>query len=285
MDAHYGAVEEALRADAALPGAPRETLHRRDRNHLPAALWAFAAVPWVPELTLDGAEWDVMWRLTFGGVTREMRDRLDPVDGFAFRGRRMEFAVMDAIEECVPAGLVKVWSQPAPERLPLDHADRCARAGCSPDGWKRADIALEFVTGKTVVLDVRTTNTLSASAGGPAAHLRALEAAKTVKYQGYYRKFMPFVIDLGGAVSMRSIGALKLIAKLAADAARPRLPWEAFEWSTHMQRRIAVAMVRCTAWIATREPAREAVPGSRAGLARLDCASRSPAPADSPATG
>ena len=86
-----------------------------------------------------------------------------------------------------------------------------------------------------MVLDVRTTNTLSASAGGPAAHLRALEAAKTVKYQGYYRKFLPFVIDLGGAVSTRSFGALKLIAKLAADAARPRLPWEAFEWSTHMQ--------------------------------------------------
>ena len=100
-----------------------------------------------------------------------------------------------------------------------------------------------------------------------------------------FRKFLPFVIDLGGAVSMRSFGALKLIAKLAADAARPRLPWEAFDWSTHMQRRIAVAMVRCTAWIATRKPARVAVPGSRAGLARLDCASRSPAPADSPATG
>ena len=45
MDAHYGAVKEAVRADAALPGAPRETLHRRHRNHLPAALWAFAAVP------------------------------------------------------------------------------------------------------------------------------------------------------------------------------------------------------------------------------------------------
>jgi hypothetical protein len=268
MAAYFDGVAAGLRTGEA-GHAAREASHRRDRNRLRAALWAFAAVPWVPELTLDAVEWDVVWRLTFGGITPDMRERLDhPADGFAFRGRRMEFAVMDAVEDCLPAGVVKVWSQPAPERIPLDHAERCARVGASPDGWKRADVAIEFVTGKTVVLDVRTTNTLSASAGAPAAHLRALENSKTAKYADYYRDFRPFVVDLGGAVSETSFGALKSIAKLASEAARPRLHWEAFDWAVRMQRRIAVAMVRCAAWIATRVPARAPVPGCRAGLGR-----------------
>ena len=91
---------------------------------------------------------------------------------------------MSAIEECLPAGSVQVWAQPAPERLPVDHAARCEREGCSPDGWKRADVALEFTTGKIMVLDVRTTNTLSASAPtDPDSHLRAQESAKAAKYK------------------------------------------------------------------------------------------------------
>src|SRR5438128_612021 len=122
-----------------------------------------------------------------------MRERLDhPAEGFAFRGRRMERAVMDAVEECLPSGTVRVWSQPAPERFPLDNVDRCARDHTSPDGWKRADIALEFVNGKRIVLDVRTTNALSASAmraGKVAAHLRSLEREKWGKYRDYYRDF------------------------------------------------------------------------------------------------
>jgi hypothetical protein len=57
-------------------------------------------------------------RLTFGGVSDEMRHRLDhPADGFAWRGRRMEFAVADAIRDCVPPGIVAISSQPAPERI------------------------------------------------------------------------------------------------------------------------------------------------------------------------
>jgi hypothetical protein len=227
-------------------------------------------VPWDPDLAVDHLDWDVMWRLAFGGTTAEMRHRLDrPEDGFTFRGRRMEHAVMSAIEECLPTGIVKVWAQPAPERIPVDHAARCEREGCSPDGWKRADVALEFVTGKTIVLDVRTTNTLSASAAtDPDAHLRAQEGAKVAKYRAYYRDFHPFVVDLGGAVSIRSYGALKHIAKEAAEAARPRLPWERFEWAAQIQRRVAVAMARTTAWIATRVPARPSPHGCRAGLGR-----------------
>ena len=81
------------------------------------------------------------------------------------------------------------------------------------------------------------------------------ENAKIVKYADYYRAFKPFVIDLGGAVSERSDGALKSIAKDASNAATTRLHWECFDRAARMHRRIAVAMVRTTAWIATRAPA------------------------------
>ena len=197
---------------------------RRARNQLRSALWALNAVPWIPELTLDHLEWDVAWRLSFGGVTPAMRDRLDrPAEGFAFRGRRMEYAVMEAVESCLPGGTVRVWPQPSPERIPLDHAERCARDHVTPDGWRRADIALEFATGKTITLDVRTTNILSASAmsaGAPESHLHALERGKAAKYGAYYRDFKPFVLDLSGAVTETTFGALKSIAKEASNAAR-----------------------------------------------------------------
>jgi len=211
-----------------------------------------------------------MWRLAFGGMSADMRHRLDqPADGFSYRGRRMEFAVMEAVRECVPAGIVVASSQPAPERIPPDHAARCARDRTTPDGWKRADIAFAFVTGKTITLDVRTTNMQCASAGLAASHLRGLEGGKTAKYADYDRDFHPFVIDLSGAVSERSFGALKHITAEAAKAAGPRHPWERSDWAVRIQRRIAVAMVRTTAWLATRAPARMSVgPGWFAGLAR-----------------
>ena len=183
----------------------------------------------------------------------------------------MEYAVAEAIRECAPAGVVAISSQPAPERTPLDHAERCRLARTSPDGWKRADIALAFITGKTVTLDVRTTNTQSASArhaASPETHLRSQENAKTAKYADYYRNFLPFVIDLGGAVNESSYGALKPITKEAAKAAGPRLHWERFDWAVRVQRRIAVAMVRTTAWLATRVPMRPSPPDSYAGFGR-----------------
>ncbi len=98
--------------------------------------------------------------------------------------------------------MVRISAQPAPERYPPDHAERCARDRTSPDGWKRADISFAFITGTTITLDVRTTNTQAASVLGSAdAHLRALERAKVAKYGAYYSNLAPFVIDLSGAVS------------------------------------------------------------------------------------
>jgi len=183
----------------------------------------------------------------------------------------MEYAVAEAIRECAPPGVVAISSQPAPERIPPDHAERCRRSGTWPDGWKRADIALAFITGRTITLDVRTTNTQSASARGAAsaeAHLRSQEREKVAKYAGYYRNFVPFVIDLGGAVNEDSYGALKEITREAANAAGPRLRWETFDWAARVQRRIAVAMVRTTAWLATRAPARVSPSNCYAGLGR-----------------
>jgi hypothetical protein len=265
MTAYHERVARTL-VDGLDPTAARECDRRRERNQLRAAMWAFNAVPWVHELTIDHLEWDVLWRLTFGGLSADERHRLDdPRDGsFAWRGRRMEYAVAEAIREEAPPGVLAISMQPAPERTPLDHVERCRRERVSPDGWKRADIALAFVTGKTVVLDVRTTNTMSASAtaaGTVAAHLRGQERAKVAKYADYYRNFKPLVIDLGGAVSETSYGALKQIMGEAAKANGPRLHWERFDWAVRAQRRISVAMVRTTAWLATRTKAHEAAPG------------------------
>jgi hypothetical protein len=90
---HHEAVSRDLRTNVAHADAQAFS-RRRERNVQRAALWAFGAVPWIPELSIDHMEWDVMWRYTFGGITADMRERLDhPEDGFAFRGRRMEWAV------------------------------------------------------------------------------------------------------------------------------------------------------------------------------------------------
>jgi len=259
MPAHYARVMERLTENLP-PADARDLAWRQQRNRLRSALWAFNAVPWVQELTLDRLEWDVLWRITFGGMSAEMRHRLDhPQDGFAWRGRRMEYAVAEAIRDCIPSGTAAISPQPAPERIPPDHEERCRREKSTPDGWKRADIGLAFITGATFTVDVRTTNTHCTSARKAAtadAHLRSEEKAKSAKYADYYRNFLPFVIDLGGAVSDISYDALKKITKEAAKAAGPRLHWEKFDWAAQVQRRIAVAMVRTTAWLATRAPAR-----------------------------
>ena len=95
-------------------------------------------------------------------------------------------------------------------------------------------------------------------------HLRSQEREKLAKYAGYYRNFVPFVTDMGGAVNEDSYA----ITREAANAAGPRLRWEMFDWAARVQRRIAVAMVRTTAWLATRTPARVSPSNCYAGLGR-----------------
>jgi len=51
-DAYFAGVARGLRGLATLAGSG-EFAKRRERNQLRSALWAFAAVPWVPELSID----------------------------------------------------------------------------------------------------------------------------------------------------------------------------------------------------------------------------------------
>ena len=222
-DAYHKAVANSF-AEGLEAQAKAELVRRRDRNQLRAAMWAFNAVPWAPDLTIDRVEWDVLWRLTFGGLPPDVARRLDDrVEGhFAVRGRRMEYAVAEAVRESVPPGIVKVWQQPAPEIIPLDHVERCRRANKSPDGWKRADVAFSLITGKTVVVDVRTTNTQSKSArdaGSAGTFMDALAREKVVKSKDYYRDFQPYVVDLGGAVTHKSY-----MARSSTSPAKSRRP-------------------------------------------------------------
>ena len=69
-------------------------------------------------------------------------------------------------------------------------------------------------------------------------------------------------------VNNDSYGALKEIMREAANAAGPRLRWEKFDWAARVQGRIAVGMVRTTAWLATRTPARVSPSNCYAGLGR-----------------
>ena len=271
---HFEAVIAGLRAGHRDVGAVAWE-RRREQNCLRAGMWAFNAVPWERDLTLTHAEWDVAWRLAFGGMVREVRTRIDaPIGGFVGRGRKMEYAVMAAMHECLPAGTVRTWAQPSPEFIPPDHVARCERVRCSPDAWRRADIAAECMTGKVVTLDVRTVHLQAASAvpghASAAAHINALEREKRGKYAAYYSHFRPFVISISGAVPETTYGVLKEIAKEAAKVSGPRRGWEKFGWVVSMMKRIAVAAVRAVAWDATRAVGPREERGGLSGLLRGD---------------
>ena len=58
MKAYFKAVAEAL-AEGLSTADGRDLAWRQQRNRLRSAVWAFNAVPWVDELTVDHLEWDV----------------------------------------------------------------------------------------------------------------------------------------------------------------------------------------------------------------------------------
>lgn len=281
-DEHH--LEEMKRLEARQPPNTRNAwLRRREQNCLRAGMWAFNAVPWIPELTLSIAEWDIAWRLTLGGMSAEIRARIDaPIGGFANRGRKLELALMRAIDECLPSGTVKTWAQPSPFVIPPDHRERCARDKCTVDGWRRADVAADCRTGKVLVMDVRTVHLQAASAlsghSSAAGHISSIEAAKRNKYAAYYpRAFHPFVISISGAVPESSYGVLKKVAIESAKAAGPRLNWEQYRWAVQMMQWMAVSMVRAVAWDATRTLAKTDVVGCWADQRDPDAAGPPPA--------
>jgi hypothetical protein len=76
---------------------------RRDLNCMRGGTWVFDGVPWARERHLADVEWDVAWRLAFGGLTQQQRARIDaPEEGFAWRGRVAELALKRAVEDEVP---------------------------------------------------------------------------------------------------------------------------------------------------------------------------------------
>ncbi len=161
------------------------------------------------------------------------------------------------MEEEVAAPL-RVWEQPGPEHFPPDHAATCAAAGTSAEGWRRADLAFEFIDARAITVDVRTVNCLARSAvGGRSSardHMASLEADKRARYSKYYDEFRPFVISLTGAVTEYSFGTIKQIARVAADSYGSRLDWEPYRWAVLALRRVQVAVVRTVTAALVRAP-------------------------------
>ena len=257
LEVFYDGEEAAI--EAAVPQRSRAAWkRRREQNKLRAGMWAFNSVPWEAAQSLNHAEWDVLWRLVFGGLSEEARASIDqPPRGFVFRGTRVEHAVQDAILDVLPPGAFDFWHQPSPElTIPLDHVARCTAARVTLDGWKRADITAEFAGGAAVTLDVRTVHLQAASAlqRPVASQISSIENEKTWKYSAYYSRFKPFVISLTGAVSDTAFGAIAEIARHGSRASGPRLKWEQERWAVAIVQRVAIATVKAAAWEATRVP-------------------------------
>ncbi len=254
-------------AEAVPAGEQAAWRRRREQNTMRAGMWAFNSLPWERDRSLTHSEWDILWRLAFGGLSVETRAAIDkPLKGHTFRGLRVERAMIEAIEDVLPAGVVRVWHQPSPEHRPPDHAARCAAAQQTEEGWRRADIAAEFTNGHVITLDMRTVHLQRASAlhSTVEAQVRQIENEKTSKYNAYYSHFRPYVVSLTGAVSNVAFGAVKEIAREASLATSPRLRWEKFRWAVDIVQRVAIATVKAAAWDATRQ-----APAEESGSLRL----------------
>ena len=243
---------EACQRDAAKAlhsAAPSLGERRRlEQNAMRGGTRALAVVPWREDLAIDNVEFDVAWRLIFGGMTAEMVARIDhPERGFRWRGTRMECALEQALHDCLPPGAVTTGAQPAPELTPpgaleLDPADR-------------ADVDVLTRTGTRHVFDVRTVNAQCASAvraGTTEARCAAIEAEKIRHYSRYYRHFHPLVITLSGAVPKASAKALVEVVRDAGRGDRATLDWEPARWADDILHRLAVEMIKTVCVIASR---------------------------------
>ena len=158
-------------------------------RRLRGSLWAMDAAPWDDSLSLTNHEWDVQWRLNFGGITEPIRRVLDRPErgtgGHGRRGKMMEYIVHDAAVAMVPRGAIfDTVMQPLVEHYPMDHVDRCLAAGDAPLGDRRADIALSFRGGRRLNIDVGTTNLVSNTALSNTCqgYIESVEATKDRSY-------------------------------------------------------------------------------------------------------
>ncbi len=259
--AHHKDVRARLTGDA----VPREDRRRREQNAMRGGTRAFDAIPWREDLSIDNVEFDVAWRLVFGGVTATMADRIDnPDHGFRWRGERMEWAFAQALHDCLPPAAVVTGEQPAPEMHPPDVL--------VDDAGDRADVDVLTTSGQRFVFDVRTVNvqcrTGLARHASAEAHCAAIEADKRGHYGQLYRRFAPFVITLSGAVSKASAKALMKVVREAARGQRATLDWEPARWLDNVLHRLAVEMIKTSAVVATRAvrpPSRPAASAGRRG--------------------
>jgi hypothetical protein len=230
-------------------------LHSR---RLRGSLWSLDAPPWDDRTALTDREWDLQWRLAFGGIPESLRLRIDrPAERHGWRGKVMEHVVADALSACVPAGVLRTTLQPITELQPVDHLMRCQADGVDLCVERRADIAVDFRDAHRLVIDVASTNVVcdSALSKSVLTHMEGIESIKDRRYKGYYREFHPLVVSLGGGVTERGWGVIKRICRSAARLSSPRLPWEPYEWALRVLRHIAAGMARVIGWIATRVPA------------------------------
>ena len=172
----------------------------------------------------------------------------------------MEWALAQALHDCLPPGSVVTGEQPAPEIHP---------PGTSPlDIGDRADVDVLTQSGQRHVFDVRTVNVQCRAGLDHYASAEAIEAAKRGHYGRLYRRFAPFLVTLSGAVTQASAVALGRVAREVARADRTVLDWEPARWLDNMLHRLVVEVVKTTAVVATRAvgPPRRAAGG--AGVAR-----------------
>lgn len=240
--AHHRRVATALHAEAGSLGR-----RRLEQNAMRGGARAFAVVPWRPDLSIDNVEFDVAWRLVFGGMPAETMARIDHPGqaGHRWRGERMEWALAEALHDSLPPGSVTTGRQPAPEVIPP--------GAPAPGLAERADVDVLTKKGTRYVFDVRTINVQCASARTTAeTQCAAAEVEKIRHYDKYYRNFAPFVITLSGAVTQASARALGEVMKTVKAGGRYTLDWEPARWLEAVLQRLAIEMVKTVAIVATR---------------------------------
>ena len=236
-------------AEAMAAAATRQSARRHQQNNMRGGTRAFDSVPWREELSIDNIDFDIAWRLVFGGMTPVMVDRVDHTPSiFTYRGERMEWALDQALHACLPPSTITTGMKPAPEIFPVDAEPL--------DVHDRADVDVLTKTGRRFVFDVRTVNVQCRSGidkhASAKAHCAAIEVEKRTHYMKYYRAFAPIVVTLSGAVTQASAVALLRVAREVAKGHRTALDWEPAKWVDNILHRMSVEMIKTVSIIATR---------------------------------